>query len=302
MRVTVAGQREEGVTYGGRHGCNRSKRAPSGLGWFAPTTSSWSARAAGGIQRIQLKRGTHAHYAKGKLRRDADFDPLLPSQVFDKAIYHRPASGEERMAWRFLERNILDACQGRQRARLKFITEMEEWIAAGEQAPFSFAYWCSLLGVEEPFMRDRFSAFLVEQRANALADIRGSFKILRQIEAVRIEQPHTLSWEGEDAYKCLSCLNAGNMEHFLGYTCVRTQPTAAEGLKQLSEVIHEDSNSQPLDACNQLPVQDQGNCADKQLDTWTGERGRSDGGGIGCSSGMGAVAARPASNGGSADV
>jgi hypothetical protein len=256
-------------------------------------------------------RGTRPHFAKGKLWCEADFDPLLPSQVFGKAIYNRPASGEERMAWRFLERNILDTCQGRQKARLKFVTELEEWMAAGEQAPYSFAYWCSLLGVEEPFMRDKFSAFLVEQRENALAGRRGNFKILRQIEAVRIEQPHLLTKTnepevmGQPLYECLSCHLRGNMSYFLSFTCVRTQPPAESGLERLANNAlreYEEGNSQPLDACDQLPVQDQGSSADQQLDDGAGEGRCADGSGVGCPSGVGAVAAGPASAGSPTDV
>jgi hypothetical protein len=276
-------------------------------------------------------RGTRPHFAKGKLWCEADFDPLLPSQVFGKAIYNRPASGEERMAWRFLERNILDTCQGRQKARLKFVTELEEWMAAGEQAPYSFAYWCSLLGVEEPFMRDKFSAFLVEQRENALAGRRGNFKILRQIEAVRIEQPHLLTKTnepevmGQPLYECLSCHLRGNMSYFLSFTCVRTQPPAESGLKRLwcggpqqhghpdvyeSHCIHtqekghyiEESNSQPLNACNEHHLQDQGSRPNQQLDNGSSEGRCADGSGVGCPSGVGAVAAGPASAGSPTDV
>jgi len=258
---------------------------------------------------IQLKRRSRPH-----LTLESDFDPLLTSQIYDKAHYRKPSSGEERLAWRYLERNVLDVCQGTKEDRLTAVKELMDWIEAEDDAPYSFSYWCSLLGVDEGYMLDNFWAFLLLQGRNAEAGIRGDFKILRQIEAVRIEQPHTLSylgtWDdgGPPRYRCLSCGHIGDWEHFLGYTCVRGQEQSPERLKRLYEATakelfpDEESNSQPLNASNIDPLQDQGSGPDHELDNWASDGGRTDAGGPSGTPCVGAVAAGPAPAGSAGDV
>ena len=110
---------------------------------------------------------------------------------------------------------------------------------AGEDANYPFDYWCALLGVDEEYMKDNFRAFLDEQRANANRGKRGSFKILRKLEAVRVVQPHVLSlhdhYPDGKLYTCSQCHQTAPWEHFLASTCTRTQPVDESVLKGLRE-------------------------------------------------------------------
>jgi len=236
------------------------------------------------------------------------------------------------MAWRFLERCVLDACQGEPKKRQKYISEMEVWAITdeGPDNPWSFSHWCTLLGVDEGFMAQKFMAFLMEQRCNAALNKRGDFKILRQIEAVRIDQPHQLALVIDSIppslpsrYRCLSCGHTGSWDDFLGYTCVRGQPAPPEAVEPLPVIklakplkegeldaiireakgcIDEESSSQPLNDSHKHPVQDQGSRTDPQLDNGDSQGGRPDGGGSGSPSGVGAVASGPAAGGCTSDV
>lgn len=254
---------------------------------------------------------------------EADLDPLLPSQVWDQAHFRKPSTGEERLAWRFLERNILDVAQGPRRARLKYIEELETWMSAtAGLEDYSFSTWCGALGVDEGFMKTKFGEFLKLQRDLAERGVRGQFKILRQIEAVRVAAPHSLSkvigepqFIGQDLYECLSCGHRGNMSYFEGFTCVRGQPqpeNVSKGFTTQSELeealalepgdLNVEGNNQPLDARHIDPVQDEGRSSDVQLHNWDNEGGCALGGGESSASCVGTVAVGAAAGGSPPDA
>ena len=98
------------------------------------------------------------------------YQVILPSQWYPKPLYTIPKTLDQKLAWALLKYSIADCTTGSKKQRLKYIAEIERWLANANDPIYTSEYWVEMLGLDYSFFIRRFKRWLFEQKKAILAD------------------------------------------------------------------------------------------------------------------------------------
>lgn len=135
---------------------------------------------------------------------------MLPIQWYDKPIHTIPVTLDQKLAWALLKYSIADCTTGPKWKRLKYIAEIENWLAGNNDPIYTSEYWVEQLGINYSFFVKAFKKWLSLRRD----ELKGTpSKAIKEVEIIehscpqghRMDKDNT-RWNGRGSV-CRICRN-----------------------------------------------------------------------------------------------